>query len=289
MNRRQMLKTVPALAMLPASGSAAGAKKPRLKSAICAYSYRDALKNKTMTYDDVVRSAVENEVDGLDLTVYWFPNTTNEFLLPLKRLAYRSGVDIYSISVRTEMTQATPEGQKKELGELRKWIDAAERLGARHIRVFGGKVPKDTTEEQAAGYVVEVLKRGAQYASTKGVILGLENHGGITEKADTILSIVKRVDSPWVAINLDTGNFNRDGYGQAAKCVPYAANVQVKTEVRDENGERHPSDWARFAKMLVDGGYSGYLALEYEAKEPAETAMPKMLARLNKVCRSASA
>ena len=40
----------------------------------------------------------------------------------------------------------------------------------------------------------------------KGVILGLENHGGITVKAGTIIKIVKAVDSPWVGINVATGN-----------------------------------------------------------------------------------
>lgn len=290
MNRRQLLKGIPAALAASAPVSlAAPAKKARLRSAICAYSYRDALKAKTMTYDDVVRAAVENGVDGLDLTVYWFPDTSNEFLLPLKRLAYKSGVDIYSISVSTEMTQSTAALREKQVTDLRKWIDAAEKLGAGHIRVFGGRIPKDANEDQAAGWVAEVLKRSAEYAAQRGVILGLENHGGITEKADTIIRIVKQVDSPWVGINLDTGNFNRDGYAQAEKCVPWAANVQVKTEVRDAAGKPGPSDWDRFAKILVNGGYQGYLALEYEAKEDPATAMPRMLKRLNEICKRNSA
>ncbi|HWQ57165.1 MAG TPA: sugar phosphate isomerase/epimerase family protein [Bryobacteraceae bacterium] len=291
MNRRDLFKTLPALAAaarLAPAAPEAGARG-RLRSAICCYSYRNELAKKTMTYEDIVRVAVDNNVDGLDATVYWL-DTSDAALLRLKRLAYMNSVDLYSISIRTEMTQATPEGQAKEVEGIRKWVDVAEKLGAGHIRVFGGRVPKDATEQQAAGWVVEVLKRGAEYAAKKGVILGLENHGGITEKATVILDIVKRVDSPWVAVNLDTGNFVRNAYEQMEQCMPYAAAVQVKMQIRvGPEGTPEPSDWDRVAGLLVKNGYRGYLSLEYEGKEPTATAMPRELKRLDAICRKYSA
>jgi len=290
MNRRDLLKTFPALAAAPqATRATAAGAKGRLRSAICAYTFRDALKAKAMTYDDLVKLCVDYDLDGIDMTVYWFPDTSDAFLLPLKRLAYRNAVEIYSIAVRTEMTQPTPELQRKELAELKKWVDVAEKLGAGHIRVFGGKVPQGASEEQAAGWVVEVLKRGAEYAGSKGVILGLENHGGITEKAETIVGIVKRVDSPWVGVNVDTGNFNRNAYEQLATIMPYAVNVQVKKEIKpDASGQPQPSDWDRVAGMLVSQGYRGYLSLEYEGGEAASNA-PPLLRKLRDVVRRHSA
>jgi sugar phosphate isomerase/epimerase len=281
MNRRDLLKTVPALAGGAIfAGVETNSGKARLRSAICAYSFREELKAGKMTYGDLVRLAVDLGTDGLDMTVYWFPNTSDEFLLPLRRLAYKSGVEIYSISIRTDMCQPTAALREKELTEVRKWVDAADRLGAGHIRVFGGRVPKDATEDQAAEWVVEILKRASDYSGSKGVILGLENHGGITESADRIIQIVRKVDSPWVGINLDTGNFNRDVFAQIEKCVPYAANVQVKAEMRQEDGKRAPQDWSRILAMLRAGGYKGYLALEYEAQEPAPTAVPRLIKNL---------
>lgn len=256
--------------------------KSRLRSAICAYSFRDDLQKKNMTYSDLVHRAVDWEVDGLDLTVYWFPSTKDDFLLPLRRLAYRSGVEIYSISVRTNMCQADRAAQEKEYKDICNWVDVADKLGAGHIRVFGGNVPKGATEEQAVGWASEILKRSADYAGSKGVILGLENHGGITARAARILEIVKKVDSPWAAINLDTGNFREDAYNQIAMCVPYAANVQVKENIRIDDAT-HKSDWRKIAGMLRRSGYKGYLALEYEEKEPAATAVPRLLKVLRQV------
>ncbi|MGH9631077.1 MAG: sugar phosphate isomerase/epimerase family protein, partial [Bryobacteraceae bacterium] len=237
----------------------------------------------------LVPLAVELDVDGLDLTVYWFPNTSDAFLLPLRRLAYRNAVEIYSISIRTDLCKPPGGERDKQIADLRKWVDVAQKLGAGHIRVFGGSVPKDATEDQAAGWVTEILKGACEYSGSKGVTLGLENHGGVTARAERIISIVKAVDTPWLGINLDTGNFQKDAYRQIEMCVPYAVNTQFKAEIRDEQGKRVEADWSRIMKMLASGGYKGYLALEYEAKEAASTAVPKLTRELNKLAEQYSA
>jgi len=277
MQRRHFLSLIPASTLL---ASDAG---PRLRPALCAYSFRTDLQSKKMSYEDVIRYAAEHKLDGVDLTVYWFPSTDDKFLYGLKQLAYKLGVEIYSISIRTDMCKKPGPEADKELGELRKWVDVAAKLGAGHIRVFGGKVPKDSNDAEAAGWVVQVLSKAGEYAGTKGVMLGLENHGGITDKAETIVDIVKRVNSPWVGINLDTGNFKTKIYPQIEMIAPHAINVQVKVEVT-EDGKTGISDWDRVAKILVANKYRGYLALEYEAAENAAKAIPGHLEHLRKVC-----
>ena len=284
MNRRDLLKCVPAFALAPAGSGATTAGKPRLRTALCAYSFRDELKAKSMTYDDLVRLAVETDIDGLDLTVYWFPNTSDSFLLPLRLLAYRNGVEIYSISVRTDMCQPTAELRSKQVEEVKQWVDVADKLGAGHIRVFGGEVPKGSTEDQAAGWVAEILKRASEYSGSKGVILGLENHGGITLRGERVKQIVEKVNSPWVGINLDTGNFRDNSYQQIQLCAPRAVNAQLKIEIH-ENGREEPSDWDRITKIFADARYRGYLALEYEGKENAVKAVPPLLKKLKDVTR----
>lgn len=292
MNRRGVLKTLPLFlaARVPRVLPMTDRKeisKSRLRTALCAYSFREALKSKTMSYDDLVRLAVDLDVDGLDLTVYWFPSTLDDFLLPLRRLAYKNAVEIYSISIRTDMCRPSAEAQAHELAEIQKWVDVAAKLGAGHIRVFGGNVPKGSTEDQATQWVSAILKRAAEYSGKRGIILGMENHGGITEKAGRILQIVEQVNSPWVGINLDTGNFTSDTYTQIEACVPYAVNVQFKTEIK-EAGKKMSSDWQRIVDLLVKGGYKGYLALEYEAEEDPATAVPRLTRQLNEIVRRQS-
>jgi sugar phosphate isomerase/epimerase len=63
-------------------------------------------------------------------------------------------------------------------------------------------------------------------------------------------------------------------------------NVQVKAEMRREDGTRGPQDWSRIVSILRAGGYKGYLALEYEAKEPAPTAVPRLMKQLQSLVRA---
>ncbi len=291
MNRRHFLQASAAAPALFAAQSSPDKlpKKARLKPALCAYSFRKELESKSLTYEDLIRSCVDWDVDGLDMTVYWVPGTDPAWLANLRRLAYRCGIEIYSIAIRTELTRADPSARDAEVENIRKWVDVADRLGAGHIRVFGGTVPKTATEEQAVPWVVECLKHGADIAGSRGIILGLENHGGICTNASRIIEMVNKVNSPWVGINLDTGNFRTLAFQQMQECLPYAVNVQVKSEMTYDDGTRGPQDWDKVVKLIAAGGYKGYLSLEYEAKEPAPTAVPKGLAQLRTLTRKYSA
>lgn len=290
MNRRALLGGLPLLAsgapLLAGNRSQdMYGKKARLKPAICAYSYRKELADKSLSYSDLVRIAVDNDIDGLDLTVYWFPNTDDAFLMPLRRLAYINGVEIYSISVRTNLCQPEAAKRQEQVLEIMKWVDVASKLGAGHIRIFGGNVPKGYTEDQAAAWCVEVLTRASDYAAKHGVILGLENHGGITDYAERIVEIVTKVNSDYVGINLDTGNFKERPIPQIEMCMPYAVAAQYKTKMAAENSkERVKSDWDKLTGMFAASGYKGYLALEYEDSEPTATAMPRLLGELRQLC-----
>src|SRR6476659_7199856 len=127
---------------LVAPQQAAGAGQARFRTGLVAYSYREALEAKRMTYEDLIRIAVETGTDGIDLTVYWLPNTTDDVLLPLRRLAYRNRVEIYSIGTRVRLAQPTAELRDQQLAELRKCRYVAQPVRATHVRVFGGDTPK---------------------------------------------------------------------------------------------------------------------------------------------------
>ena len=198
MNRRSFLSTAGA-AVLAGTVPTGRIRQParaqaRFRTGLVAYSYRQALQAKTMTYEDLIRIAVETGTDGIDMTVYWLPATTDEYLLPLRRLAYRNRVEIYSIGTRVRLAQPTADLRNQQLEELRKWLDVAQKVGATHVRVFGGAKPEGVTLEQAIDFAAETLKRGAEYAGARGLILGVEDDGGITDFAKETIEIVKRAD-----------------------------------------------------------------------------------------------
>jgi sugar phosphate isomerase/epimerase len=297
MNRRTFLLSAGAAAAAAAvpdalAGQAASPapQKARFRTGLVAYSYRELLQKKAMTYEDLIRIAVETGTDGIDLTVYWLPATTDDVLLPLRRLAYKNRVDIYSIGTRIRLAQPTAELRDQQIIELRKWLDVAQKLGATHVRVFGGDKPEGATTEQAIGYAAETLKRGAELAGARGLIIGLEDDGGLTDYAKETIEIVSRVNSPWAGMNLDIGNFKPpDVYGQIEMSIPYAVSTHVKTEITQDDGKNAPMDWDRVFRMFAAKGFRGYMGLEYEASDDPVPVVPGYLRKLKELAVKYSA
>jgi len=253
---------------------------PRLLSGCCAYSYRKYLQHGPMTMEDFILTAVEQEIDGVDMTTYYFKSTEPSYLLGLRRLAFRNGVPFSGAAIGTNMCQPDPTKRAAELEKIKKWVDATELLGASHLRVFGGEIPKGATDEQGIQWVVESMKPACDYAAEKGITLGIESHGGITSKATNILEILRRVDSPYAGCNLDISNFPADPYTQIEACLPYATH----THIRDFYGEpRKPLDLEQVWKLFAQGGYKGFTSAEYEGEEDPKTGVPKLLARIKEL------
>lgn len=263
-------------------GQSAATTKARFRTGLVAYSYRDALQAKTMTYEDVIRIAVDTGTDGIDMTVYWLPSTADDYLLSLRRLAYRSRVEIYSIGTRVQLANPAGPLRDKQFAELKQWVDVATKLGASHIRVFGAQRPKDATLEQALDYAGESMRMFAEYSGARGITLGVEDDGGMTEYARETIEIVKRANSPWAGMNLDIGNFRAPRvHEQIETSIPYAVSTHIKTTYApDEGTTRVPFDLDRIFAMFARHGYKGYMGLEMEAVGDTSTAIPTTLRTL---------
>ena len=290
MNRRSFLTTAAAVLAAGASPAAdvrqaSSPGKARFRTGLVAYSYRTALQSKTMTYEDLIRIAVETGTDGIDMTVYWLPSTETDYLVSLRRLAYVNRVEIYSIGTRVQLAQPTPELRDKQLDDLKKWLEVAQRVGATHIRVFGGQKPPGATLEQAIGFASETLKRGAELAGARGLILGVEDDGGITDFAKDTIAIVKGADSQWAGMNLDIGNFRPPNvYDQIEMSIPHAVSTHIKTTVALDDGKsRAPFDMDRVFRMFAAHAYRGYMGLEFEATDDPATAVPERLRELKQL------
>ena len=110
--------------------------------------------------------------------------------------------------------------------------------------------------------------------------MALENHWGISSNIDTLLRIYREVDSPWLQINMDTGNYIGDPYSQIEKLAPHAAIIQAKTYHGGGEWYTLDLDYPRIAKIVSDAGFRGFVSLEMEGKEDPATAVPKSLATL---------
>ena len=131
-------------------------------------------------------------------------------------------------------------------------------------------------------FAAEALEEAGEYAGKKGILLGIENHDSISDSG-RLLRIVKAVNSPWVGVNLDTGNFRtKNPYKDIAESAPYAVNVQLKMNMREPAAG--PADLERIGKIMKDSGYQGYIVLEYEEDDNPFEKIPPVLDEMRKFC-----
>ncbi|MAH13433.1 MAG: xylose isomerase [Verrucomicrobia bacterium] len=289
MNRRTLLKSTAALAAgspLLGIDPIERTGKPKLKLSLAAYSFRRQLTAKpgtpgAMDMLGFIDWASNQDLDAVEPTSYFFPKeVTPEYLAELRRRAHLLGVDISSGAIRNVFTLPDGPELNKWHAHVDTWIDHYAAIGCPIIRVFAGKAPKGISEKEAIDNAVRNLEKACERAGRKGIILALENHDFLMD-SHRLTTIVERVQSPWFAVNLDSGNFtDKDPYAAFERTAPYAATVQLKVELRNAQGQKVPADLGRLVKILKAAKYRGYVVLEYEAAEDPYKAVPEYLAQL---------
>lgn len=300
-SRREILQAGTAAALAaglgvhPAPAASAEIPKraggPRFKVGNCGYSYRQYLQDKTkpMTYAEFLDASAQMNIDGVELTSYYFPTpVTLADINRLTRHAFLLGLEVCGTAVGNNFCLPSGDERSKQIANVKQWLDYAGDMGARQIRIFAGALPKEPKVDEATGrkWVVECLEECLPKAEENGVILALENHGGVVSDANGILAILNAVKSDWLGMKWDCGNFRTaDPYADLARTVNYAVTTHIKTEVATPDGQKKPADLERVISILRDAGYRGYLILEYEAKEEPKVAVPRILADLQRLAQ----
>ncbi len=201
-----------------------------------------------MTLFEFIDLAAELPLDAVELTSYYFAETSDAYIEKLKAHAAKKKLAISGVPVGNNFCRRDEAKYKDEVKLVKDWTERAAKLGAQTVRIFAGTQEKGDTLEEAQKRVVAALEECCPLAEKLGVMLALENHGGITDTPEHLLDLVKPVKSKALGVNIDTGNFHTaDPYADIAKIAPYGVVAQVKTEVspggkKQERGPRESGE-----------------------------------------------
>jgi sugar phosphate isomerase/epimerase len=277
------LGTVSAMAIEPikrAGGST-------LKVSCNAYSFAKLLNDQLLgrsagiSLFDLADFCAKQNFDGFDVTGYYFPGyekngpgvPTDKYIFELKRRAFDLGLGISGTGVGNNFTVADKAARANDVQRIKNWAEVAGKLGAPVLRVFADTqmraqtwetVSKGATRDQVEEWIAADIRACADHAAKFGVIIGVQNHGDFLKTADNLISLLKRIDSPWCGAIVDTGYFKAaDPYAEMAKAAPYAVNWQIKqSPLGVESEEASPTDLKRLLRVVRDSGYRGYLPIE---------------------------
>ena len=290
-SRRQAITTAVGLAAAPLSVDAAPVKR-RTKLAVSSYSYWH-FKGDKVPIENVIRDAARIGFDGVEVLHRQMDIETPAHCHMLKKLAFEEGVDIIMLSIHQDFVTPDAAERKLMIDHTKRCMDLAVEMGAPAIRINSGrwktiklfddlmKVKGDEppvapyTTEDAFKWCIDSVQQCLEHAETTGVTMAMENHWGLTTRVENLIEIVKRVESPWLRVNLDCGNFPGEPYTGITKLAPLAKVVHAKTYPGGGVWYSLDIDYNRVASILTDAGYHGYVSLEMEGNEPAATAVPK--------------
>ena len=265
----------------PAVLKAADEKPKNIRISLAAYSVRQALTKTDYDLFKFLDWCAEMDLDGAELTSYYFKEGFDSaYLRKLRNHAFHNGVAISGTAIRNDFCKPAGPEKDREIEAVRKWIDYAADLWAPHVRIFAGNAPEEAKKEDAIRWTAEGVKAVLDHAEKRGVVLGLENHGGITALPEDHLAICELVGKhPYFGVNLDTGNYRRNPYEDLKVTAPWAVNVQVKIEVF-KDGKKVLADLSKFRDVIVGAGYKGWVALEYEGQGDPFEECPMYLKKL---------
>jgi L-ribulose-5-phosphate 3-epimerase len=242
-----------------------------------------------------IRQAAEMGFDGVEILHQQMSGESNGYLQGLKKQAFELGLDLMGFSTHQGFVSPDAQVRKQNVAHTLGCIELAYKMGIPTVRINTGRwgtsgsfdelmanrgiepeVPGHT-EEQAFGWVIGAIEECLPRAAECGVVLGLENHWGLGRTAANVKRIVGTINSPWLRVTLDTGNFLEDAYEQMETLAPLAVIVQAKTYFGGGEWYSLDIDYARVAAILRAANYQGYVSLEMEGKEDAATAVPKSL------------
>lgn len=296
--RREMFAGAAALALTPTLPAQTNElPKRRQPIGVSTYSYWH-LKGPQYPIEKVILDAAALGFDGVEILHRGMTSESADYVNGLKRLAFENGLCFYMLSIHQNFVKADKAELQKEIDHTKRCVDLAVRLGIPCIRLNSGRWNTIASfddlmkakgqepplpgyqESDAIHWVIDAIQQCLPHCEQAGVKLALENHWGLTTDPANVVKIVKAVNSPWLGVNADTGNYVGDPYAGLEILAPYASIVQTKTYYGGGVWYTLDLDNARIAGILKKAGFKGWVSLEMEGKEEAHAAVAKSLAML---------
>jgi len=219
------------------------------------------------------------DVQLSDIKQPWYRNESEmeRICTRARKAAEAAGLEIFQMHGPWPTWDTTEESRAEGWDAFHRCVYACHVLGTKHMILhpqmpYGWSAP-ETDPDYAEGLTVALLRDLLPDCEKYGVILCLENMPFLKQRISTmdrIVEAVKKVNSPYAGICLDTGHVNvfegRNLGDDVRLAAPYLKTLHVHDN--DGKGDRHmlpylgTAAWDSFTAALAEIGYDGSMSLE---------------------------
>jgi hypothetical protein len=202
-------------------------------------------------------------INGIEFVNTLFELPTLSHLNRLRRNAEKYNVTMILIMVDDEGETCDPskEARIHTATNHRKWVDIAKYLGCHSIRT-NCRGPRNAPKDQALEWAADCYKRLLEYATPVGIGILIENHGGLSNDPDWMVSLFKKVDNPYFGSYPDWRGPSKefDNYEYLRKMLPYAGGMSYRNQPTEKQT-------AKLIKLCQNSGYRGWYGIESGGRE----------------------
>ena len=190
----------------------------------------------------------------------------------LRQACEQASVHCIAFTLNSDFT-GQPRQQRAALAYVAAGLATTRALGAPILRVTSDRREKsdDLASPGVMERVIAGLRAAVKLAQAADIRLALENHWGLTTEPAAMLRLVQEVNSPWLGVCLDLGNFPpAQRLAGVELLAPYAIHAHAKAGQFTASGEEANIDYPTELAILKQAGYCGPLVIEYEGEgDPA--------------------
>ncbi|MBS4218316.1 TIM barrel protein [Bacillus sp. FJAT-49711] len=190
-------------------------KQPRIS--VFPKGYMEKLSDGRMTIFEWIEQAGTLGADGLELYPSFLKDTSEEYLLRIKRAAEKENLIIPMMCSSPDFTHPDASFRENEINKMKKMIDVMHFLGPgdfQSCRVLSGQRRPEASTEEGIQWTVDSINELLPYAESKNVHLVMENHykdgfwmyPEFAQKSEIFLQIIKHISSPYFGVNYDPSN-----------------------------------------------------------------------------------
>lgn len=228
------------------------------------YSFHRIIREGQMNLEEFVKTCNEIGIQELELLDMFLESADASYIDKVKELLSGAGCRTVCVTLHPKLLLDDEAERQAQIEYVKRWLDAASRLGAGVIRV---NLSGTQDVELATQRAIEALKPISAHAATLDIKVTLENHGGPTRTAEGILRILEGVGADNLGALPDFGNFDPETrYQQVEKVAKYAFHCHAKTRTFNQEGEEVGWDTGRCIRIMKEAGYTGCWGIEFEGK-----------------------
>jgi sugar phosphate isomerase/epimerase len=198
-----------------------------------------------------------------------FSSTDPKYLEQFRSALEKAGSAVVNIAVDGEHSPYAQDRTEREqaIAFSQKWVDAAAAIGSPSIRT---NLPVAKDSKPDLDRTAESLTRVVEYASSKNIVVSLENDNPVSEDPFFLVSLVEKVNSSWLHTLPDFGNTlaaqdpeyayrGIDAMFSKAYCISHVKSSEINSQ-----GITVHVDMTKTFGIMQQHGYKGYCSMEWD-------------------------